>query len=210
MILAIISLMSGAVENCSTNEDTISLVVSTEFFEQSVKSASSYTKTVRSSSAFKKNLNQLATSASVSGSASVPGIGSFSASASASYEHLSESVTSSTKYEETIRSEKTEFNESFLQIIREVITRVTINGKSASITEKKFVDSVPVGKSLSSSQLNKMAEDYMGDRFGSTKTLRKTFSETICKKKTGHYIFPGSLIMTSVVKLIMVLLETYI
>ena len=81
--------MSLSIESCRTDQDKISLHIEAEFKQQGVKSASSYTKTVKCDSSFKKRLNSLAVSASVSGSYS-----GISAGASASYESLTDSVTS--------------------------------------------------------------------------------------------------------------------
>ena len=128
LILAILAQMSLSIESCRTDEDKISLHVEAEFKQQGVKSASSYTKTVKSDSSFKKRLNSLAVSASVSGSYS-----GISAGASASYESLTDSVTSTENYSETVESEKIVFHPDFLQIIREITTRVIINERSATI-----------------------------------------------------------------------------
>ena len=120
---------------------------------------------------------QLAVSASVSG-----GYGAFSASASASYESLKNEVTSSTNYGETEQEDKTVFEADQLQIIRDIQTTVTINGKSASVSERDFITTVPVEESLSSSKLNRMADVYMADEFGE-KAVSNTFHETICQEK---------------------------
>ena len=109
------------------------------------------------------------------------GYGLFSGSASASYESLTDSASSSDKNEETVKSEKIEFNTNFLQIIRETLTRVTINGRSASSSETKFLDSVPISESLSGSELSKRAEDYMLFLYGPEKSIRNTFTETVCQ-----------------------------
>ena len=83
MILTVLGHMSLSIESCRPEEDKIYVFVKTEFLEQSVLSAYTYTKAVSSSSSFKETVNQLAVSASVSG-----GYGVFFASASASYESL--------------------------------------------------------------------------------------------------------------------------
>lgn len=149
----------------------ITLHVFTEFYEQSVKSASPYTKTVRSSSEFKSSLGSLAPSASASG-----GYAAFSAEASASYE----SVKEASKYSLTISSEKVEFNTGFLQIIRKIESKLIINGKSVVVIEKEFVDSVPIDQSLSGAQLKKRGEDYMKNRF-SGREVGNRFTETVCR-----------------------------
>jgi len=161
----------------------ITLHVFTEFYEQSVKSASSYTKTVRSSSEFKSSLGSLAVSGSVSASASGGFAGfsaGFSAEASASYASVKESVESSSKYSETISSEKVEFNTGFLQIIRKIETKLIIDGKIGVVIEKEFVDSVPIAQSLSGAQLKKRGEDYMKNRF-SGREVGNRFTETVCR-----------------------------
>ena len=178
LILTVLGHMSLSIESCRPEEDKISVYVKTEFLEQSVLSAYTYTKkTISSSSSFKETVNQLAVSASVSG-----GYGAFSASASASYESLKNEVTSSTNYGETEQEEKTEFKADQLQIIRDIQTTVTINGKSASVSERDFITTVPVEESLSSSKLNRMADGYMADEFGE-KAVSNTFHETICQEK---------------------------
>merc|ERR1712123_382189 len=136
----------------------ITLHVFTEFYEQSVHSASPYTKTVRSSSEFKSSLGSLAPSAS------------------ASYE----SVKEANKYSETTSSEKVEFNTGFLQIIRKIESKLIINGKSVVVIEKEFVDSVPIDQSLSGAQLKKRGEDYMKNRF-SGREVGNRFTETVCR-----------------------------
>ena len=178
LILAILAHMSLSIESCRTDEDEISIHVEAEFKQQPFKSASSYTKSVQSDSSFKKRLNQMAVSASVSGTYK-----GFSAGASASYESLTDSVTSTESYSETVQSEKIEFNPDFLQIIREITTRVIINGKSATIFEKKFVDSVPIGEPLSESERKSLAYDYMAREFGQ-QAVRNKFDETICQEKS--------------------------
>ena len=147
--------ISCVVKTCGDNEDKITLSVSTQFFEQSIKPASTYSKTVKSSKSFKKTLKKMAANAEVKAS-----YGLFSGSAAASYESLTDSVSSSENNEETIKSEKIEFNTVFLQIIREKVTRVSIIGRSASTSETKFVDSVPTSESLSGAELTKRAEDF--------------------------------------------------
>lgn len=178
--------MRLVIEACVTSEDTIELFVITTYLQQSFTSASSYSKTIHSSKSFKKQLEHLKISASVSVSGSV-GIKLFSASASlsasASYDKLVDSVESSEKYEYEEKSNSQTFNPDLLQIIRKTVTRVTINGVAAQSTEMEFEDSVTLDQRLSRSEKRKWAEEYMEYLFGNGTTVKNTFTETACLKK---------------------------
>merc|ERR1711892_934263 len=152
---------SPFVKSCAQNEDKLTLRVNVEFYEEAIKSAYTYSKTIKSSKHFKKTLEKLSTSASISGS-----YGAFSASASASYSSLTDSVLNEEKYGEQENEEKTVFKDGFLQITRETKTSFYVNGRGGSITEKKIVDSVPEADSMSAEGLRQRAVDYMKLKFG--------------------------------------------
>merc|ERR1712128_83605 len=110
----LIAYWSPCVKSCAQNEDKLTLRVNVEFYEEAIKSAYMYSKTIKSSKHFKKTLEKMSTSASISGS-----YGAFSASASASYSSLSDSILNEEKYGEQENEEKTVFKDGFLQITRE-------------------------------------------------------------------------------------------
>lgn len=173
------------VEACGKGEDTIKLHVTTRFLQRSYTSAYAYSKIVKSTKSFKKQLDDLKTSASIETSVS----GSFklfSASASlaaaVAYDKLVESVESSEKDTLTETSSKTDYNPNFLQIVRTTVTRVTINGRSAREEEKEFTTSRPQSKPLSYQELIKRAEDYMKYTFDDG-AVKNTFTDTACIKR---------------------------
>ena len=61
----------------------------------------------------------------------------------------------------TEESSTTEFNPNFLQIIREVTNEAMINGEVAKTVETKIVDSTPMDKPLTTTELQKKSEDYI-------------------------------------------------
>ena len=164
-------------KRCGKNENTLTLEVRAEFYQKPLLSAFKYTKVIKASKSFKKTLTQMATSASVSGS-----YGAFSASASASYSSLKDSVISSEEYGMKEKKEETKYNPDFLQIFRKVETRLTVNEYTGSITEERIVDSKPKAEKYSSAELRKEAADYMAWEFGKEKVVKNKFTETVCTK----------------------------
>ena len=70
-------------------------------------------------------------------------------------------VQSSSRSRSETKSDYVTFNTNFLQIIRRVKTTVTINGKSGTMYEEEYVDSVPIRSSESAAQLRRRAENYI-------------------------------------------------
>ena len=153
--------------------------VKVTFLEQPIEKSSYYTKSVRSSTSFKKTLTDISGSARIS-----LGVGLFSVSASAEFSKLSEDVLSSESNVEKEKSEETTFNTDFLQIIRELETTISVNGQSARSSEQKFVDSVPESEQTNYKQLNQRAVNFMKFNYGAG-AVRNRFVETVCQKKKG-------------------------
>ena len=167
-------------KNCRDDESKITLVVRTRFRQKSVVRAYTYTEKVRSSKSFKKQLDEMSTGASVSGS-----FGAFSASASAAYSSLTDSVQSNEKYGKDVEVNQITFNENFLQIFQEVETKVDIDGNTATMSKTEFVNSVPVEKPWSSQKLREEAAAYMSWEFPEG-AKRNTYSQSVCiKRKKG-------------------------
>ena len=119
----------------------------------------------------------MSTEASISGS-----FGAFSASASAAYSSLTDSVQSNENYAKDIEKEKITFNKDFLQIFQDVVTKIDIDGKTATMTKTEFVNSVPVDKPWSTQRLREEAAAYMEWEFPEG-AKRNTFTESVCRKR---------------------------
>ena len=164
-------------KTCGKDEYKVKLEVRTRFRQKSVVKAYTYTEKIRSSKTFKKKLEEMSTSASVSGS-----YGAFSASASAAYSSLTDSVESNEDNAKDVRIDETTFNKDFLQIFQEVVTTVSIDGKTATKTKTEFVNSVPVTEPWSSKKLRDEANSYMEYEFPEG-AKRNVFAETVCRKR---------------------------
>jgi hypothetical protein len=82
-------------------------------------------------------------------------------------------------------AERTKFNSGFLQIYRNIITVISIDGKTAKTDELKYVDSVPVDDHKNSEELKLRAEEHVKYKFGGSqkgRVWRNTYSE--CGKYT--------------------------
>ena len=164
-------------KTCGKDEYKVKLEVRTRFRQKSVVKAYTYTEKIRSSKTFKKKLEEMSTSASVSGS-----YGAFSASASAAYSSLTDSVQSNEDNAKDVKIDETTFNKDFLQIFQEVVTTVSIDGKTATKTKTEFVNSVPVTEPWSSKKLRDEANSYMEYEFPEG-AKRNVFTETVCRKR---------------------------
>ena len=162
---------------CTRDEVEVILQVEVEFFKLATGMAKSYSLIEDASTAFLKTLNDMSTSASVSG-----GYGGFTASASGSYSKLTEECTNSESHALNEEEKQTWFNIDFFQIIRKVTTRLTINGKSGTTKEKRFVDSIPKSEDLTREQREQRARDYMTFNYGD-KAVGNKFTESVCQKK---------------------------
>ena len=96
-------------KKCGSGEYRVTLIVKTRFRQKSVVSAFTFTEKVRSSKSIKKKMEEMSTEASISGS-----YGAFSASASAAYSSLTDSVQSNENYAKDIEKEKITFNKDYL------------------------------------------------------------------------------------------------
>merc|ERR1712106_254221 len=164
---------------CATDEVEVILRVEVEFFKQALESSSSYHLDIDSKEEFSKTLNDMSTSASVSG-----GYGGFTASASGSYSKLTEECTSTKSYAENEEELETTFNIGFFQIWRIVKSTLTINRKEGTSTEKRFVDSIPKSEDVTQEQLEQRAKDYMTFNYGD-KAVGSTFTESACQEKVA-------------------------
>jgi len=172
-----VDLPTVSAKTCGKDEYKVKLEVRTRFRQKSVVKAYTYTEKIRSSKTFKKLLEKMSTEASISGS-----YGAFSASASAAYSSLTDSVQSNENNAKDVKIDETTFNKDFLQIFQEVVTKVSIDGKTATKTKTEFVNSVPVSEPWSSKRLRDEASAYMEYEFPEG-AKRNTFTETVCRKR---------------------------
>ena len=163
---------------CRKDENLLTLHVRVQFYEQSIKEGSSYSKSIKSSKSFKKSLSDVKAAAEFS--ASYKSI--FSASGSGSYSKLTEDVSNTESYSMTEESANATYQPDFLQIVRETITTLSINGDSASTSESEFVDSVRQENSIGPKELRQRAVDYMKFNFGD-EAVRNSYTESVCKKR---------------------------
>ena len=159
---------------CGEDEYKVSLVVSARLWQKSVASAFTYSEKITSSKTFKKKLEELPTDDSNSGR-----YGAFSASASASITEFDQSNKNNAK---DVNKDKISFNKDFLGIFQEVVTKIIIDGETATKTETKFVKPVPVANPWSSKKLIEEAGAYMDWLFPEG-SKRNTFTESVCMKK---------------------------
>lgn len=94
--------------NCGNDEFKVSFIVKTCMSQKAVVQTYTSVEKVRSSKAFKKKLEKMSTSASVSGK-----YGLFSASVSAAYSSMTDSVESSENYSKDVKVDKITFNKGF-------------------------------------------------------------------------------------------------
>lgn len=158
----------------------VKLFIRAEYLESSVREDFKHTTNIQTSSTFKSNYKKLAVSASVSGS----GAG-FSGSASASYEAVTDSALENSGSSHKEKKTMTKFDDGQNQIIRKILTRVTIDGLKAQTITSDIVDSVNENDSPSPEKLRNWAADYInytyGDKDGNHDGIRKnTYTETTC------------------------------
>ena len=162
----------------------LDLRVNAKFYERSQTMASSYSKSVQSSSTFQQKFDSFSAEASAEASGKI-----FSGSASGAFEKVSESVESSSSYSESISHEQTEYNTGFLQILREVTTELSIDGSKATVVEETYVDSVPIKQDRSQYELNRLAENYIAYEFGNSSNddggeiMGSTYINSVCMGK---------------------------
>ena len=166
-------------KECGKDEYRITLTVKTRFRQKSVVETYSYVERVRSSKSFKKKLEKMSTQASISGK-----YGAFSASASAAYSSMTDSIESSENDSKDVNVDKITFNKGFLQIFQEVVTKINIDGKTATMIKTEFVNSVPVAKPWSSSKLRAEAAAYMKWEFPGAK--RSMYRESVCRRRISR------------------------
>ena len=176
-LVLFVDLPTVSAKTCGKDEYKVTLEVRTRFRQKSVVKAYTYTEKIRSSKTFKKLLEKMSTEASISGS-----YGAFSASASAAYSSLTDSVQSNENNAKDVKIDETTFNKDFLQIFQEVVTKVSIDGKTATKTKTEFVNSVPVTEPWSSKRLRDEAAAYMDYEFPEG-AKRNRFTETVCRKR---------------------------
>lgn len=146
---------------CDTDETRkVTVKVFVEHHQQSLTSASSYLKTISSSSSYKSQYDSLDVSASVSGS-----YGGFSASASAAYSEVNSLTTSSSNYNYREEGKTKTYNPKQLQISREVTTTVIIGGRSSKVYEKRFVNSTPLASGWSNEKLHQASVRFLKNKF---------------------------------------------
>ena len=159
-------LKTVAGRTCGEDENKVSLVVNTRFWQESVVSAYTFSEKIRSSDTFKKKIEGFSTEA-------------FSASASATITNF---VQSSKNNAKDVNIDKISFNEDFLGIFQEVVTKISIDDETVTKTVTKFVEPVPVTKPWPSEKLKEEAEAYM-DWYFPEGSKRNTHTETVCIKK---------------------------
>ena len=179
LAIGIIATLAFGEEFCG---NTFTIRVTVRFYERSVTSASSYSKTIESSSYFKKEYDSFSFEMQRSG-----GFKGFSASANIAFEKVSEDVTQTEEYRETVSQESTNYSVNFLQVIREETTELEIDGVTSRTVEEIFVDSVPIDDDYSSSRLTALAEEYIWYYYNQTDSVGEitgsTYTETVCMGK---------------------------
>ena len=173
-LVLFVDLKTVSAKTCGEDEYKVSLVVRARFRLNSVVSAYTYSEKIRSSKAFKKKLEELSTEASSSGR-----YGAFSASASAAITDFDQSYKNNAP---DVNIDKISFNKEILGVFQEVNTKIIIDGETATKTETKFVEPVPVTNPWSSKKLKEEAEAYMDGLFPEG-SKRNTFTETVCRKR---------------------------
>jgi len=178
MSMTLLMLFSSSY-GCERWEDSITIKVNALFKQQANIRTKSYLKKISSSESYVKDYNsyQSSTSASVSSSADIAGIGGGSISAAAAHElaKISDEIRNTKNYEHEESEDTREFNNNFLQIYRDVTTEIVINGKTAKQIESHYVNSIPVSKSLTSSELRTRGIQYLKDHFpGEEKKIHGT------------------------------------
>ena len=139
-----------------------------------------------------KNSNTQDDSVGVSGSGGGWG---FSASASMHVSMMSSSMNAGSHSTQNEKTNDTETQQSdmssvqvdsmvkyqpdFLQSFREIRTTVAINGETATMLDRKYVNSIPANQALDSDQLRQKAEDEILYRFEGSKgrIWRNTYTE---------------------------------
>jgi len=154
------------------------LKVFVEHHQQSLTSASSYLKTISSSSSYKSAYDSLSASASVSGS-----YGGFSGAASAAYSEVNSLTTSSSNYNYREEGKTRTYNPKQLQISREVTTTVIIGARSSKVYVKRFVNSTPLGSGWSSEKLHQESVKFLKNKFyGEDSKIRgTTYTSETCQ-----------------------------
>ena len=178
--IALLAITGVDSKNCGKDEYKVVLTVKTRFQQRSVVESYKYEEKIRSSKSFKKKLEEMSTEASVSGR-----YGAFSASASAAYSSLTDSIESSEEDAKDVNVDKTTFNKGFLQIFQEVVTQINLDGKKATMTKTEWTNSVPVDKPWTPVKLREEASAYMNWEFGDG-AKKNSYTETVCRKRISN------------------------
>ena len=169
----------NAKENGSCNGTIISLSVKVEFLQRSLTSEFKHTKRTTSTESFRKDYKKIAGSLELGAKVLF-----VSASAKASFDHVTDQVQKNKNNTHVENQEKTTYNKDLTQIFRKTTTSVTINGHTASTEETTWKNSAPINKAPTNKELDQVAKNYLKENYGDMnkggQATGTTYTEKTC------------------------------
>merc|ERR1719277_1832160 len=153
----------------------VSCRVTVEYLQQSLRKASEYKKVISSSSSFQSSYKKVDSAISMSGSGGMPGIFDLSSKMASSFKKVVDESSSQSNYRYEEKSEETEYNTDFLQLLRKVSTVVAIDGSTVEMIETMIVDSIPTASPLTSKQLEEKSKEFIMQEYDNGEGSEMTF-----------------------------------
>jgi len=178
-------------EHCGSGSYKIVLKVFVEHHQQALTRDNSYVKEITSSESYKNAYDNLDISGSASGGQAI----AFSASASAAYSEVNSLITSQNDFRHHETGKEIGYNPRYLQISREVTTSITIDGKTAKVYEKRYVNSTPAPWTIQ--KLTEESVKYLRNKFyeEGSNIRGTTYTAETCIDKITHdgykYVYNG-------------------
>jgi len=164
LLLVVMNQNADAI-TCKTYYKALKIVVEVDHLQQTKTRGYKHTLIIKSGYNYYQESKKYSSSVSLQAGISIPDVVDFSAKASEAFSDA-HSLTIAKKwsnYNET--TIETDFNPKFAQLVREVKTTITINGRKGSVTEEKYIDSIPLDKLLSPSQLEERSKKWLYKKF---------------------------------------------
>jgi len=167
-------------------EIDVTMRIKVEFKSLKLKSYFNHREKAFSTETYREKHESLDISASVSGSAGVPGIGEVSSSYAASYAHANTLITNNKNSGSWAKTTKIEYQDGW-HIFRNIKTQITIDGVTAISEEEEYVTTG--SRHENQPELRKRAESYLVYEFPNERSKIKNGvynSDSCIKKKNAN------------------------
>jgi len=189
LVFLSIFLSQSIAKYCGQNEKLAKVSVTIEVMERGIKSDYRHKKTIQYERGFKEEFSDLSFSGSQSLSGSFKDIVSVSSEYTAAYQNIKKDVEEHETNEEFEQTDKREFQDNVLQVIRKVDTTLTIGHHTATETAWDYVRTTPSNAPSSSQALQQEAVQYLNWKYDATKgtIYGPTYREEHCLKVCTPY-----------------------